>query len=237
MHMPHERCGSTVLFGLWLALLATTVLAGPVPDSSGCNAEETLTRLEEKYRRQGPISFSFRQRTVSTVFGNEHTQDGKAWLDPAGWFRVEVGKETFVYRQDTLWHYVPANRQVMVRLLDSSSRAGLPPDLLWDLRRDFLPVDCRPDTLDKTPYLCVRAVARTPSAAIQRLRIWIAPQSFLVEHAEYIDYNDDRVSLHFAQMKKDRSDRGQRFHLDVPDSVEVVTLPAKKRQQNPTGPR
>ena len=232
-----SRINLVALFGVLVLIHADSAISGPTSDSSGCNAEETMARLEESYRRLGPISFAFRQRTVSSVFGDERTQEGKAWLDPAGQFRVEVAGETFVYRADTLWHYVPAYRQVTVRVMDSSSRAGLPPNLVWDLQQDFLPVDCRRDTLVGKPFLCVRAVARTASAAIQRLKVWINPQSLLVEQAEYIDYNDDRVNLHFMQIAKDRNAPNRRYILELPDSVEVVTLPAKKRQQNPSAPR
>lgn len=226
-----------LLLALVLQFHTEIAVSGPAPDSSGCNAEETLTRLEESYRRQGPMMFAFRQRTVSAVFGDERAQEGKAWLDPAGQFRVEVSGETFLFRADTLWHYVPAYRQVTVRVLDSNSRAGLPPDFVWDLRQNFLPVDCRLDTLEGRSYFCVRAVARTSSAAIQRLKVWIDPQSLMVEQAEYTDYNDDRVNLRFLQMKKDHGAPNRRYILELPDSVEVVTLPAKKRQQNSPAPR
>ena len=227
----------TILYGLCLMIQPAAAQNPAASGAVDCNAEDVMDRLEKSYREHGPITFTFYQQTISSVFDDERTQEGQAWLDASGRFRVEVGGETFVCNADTLWHHVPAYNQVTVRILDSAGRAGLPTDFLWGLRRDFFPVDCRNDTLDKKVLLKVRAVAKTPTAAIQRLTMWIDPRRFLVERAAYVDYNDDRVNLRFSHVKKDDEDAARRFFLNVPDSVEVVTLPPKKLQQNPTVPR
>jgi len=206
-------------------------------DTADCAAEETLIRLEESCNRRGPITFTFHQQTISAVFGNESTQEGRVWLDPSGRFRVETDHETFISSGDTLWHWVPAYNQVTVRVRDLSSRAGSPTDFLYSLRRHFIPVDCQKDTLEGKVFLKVRTVAKTATAAVQRLTIWIDPLRFLVERAEYVDYNDDRVNLYLSGVSKDSGDYNARYRLDFPDSVEVIVFPQKKRQQNPTGPR
>ncbi len=194
----------------------------------GCLADETLTRLEKSYREQGPITFSYHKQTTSSVFGEQEPLEGRVWLDPAGRFRVEAGAEIFVGRGDTLWHYVPVYNQVTIRVLDSTARAGLPTDFLWALRRDYLPVDCAVDSLANEAVLRVRTVARTQTAAIQRLTVWIEPELFLVLRADYVDYNDDRVQLSFSHVKKDTGDNDEAYSLDLADSVEVIFMPSKK---------
>lgn len=194
----------------------------------GCSADETLTRLEESYREQGPITFSYHKQTTSSVFGEQEPLAGQVWLDPAGQFRVEAGAEIFVGRGDTLWHYVPVYNQVTIRVLDSTARAGLPTDFLWSLRRDYLPVDCATDSLANELVLRVRTVARTKTAAIQRLTVWIEPQCFHVLQADYVDYNDDRVRLSFGDVKKDQGKNAEPYSLDLADSVEVIFMPPGK---------
>jgi len=221
--------------GVWAPVVFAQDTAGV--DTTDCRAEEALVQLEERYNRRGPITFTFHKETVSAVFGDESKQEGRVWFDPAGRFRVEAENETFILNGDTLWHWVPAYSQVTVRILDSGSRAGLPLDFLWALRRDFLPVDCRKDTLNGQVFLKVRTVAKTATAAIQRLTVWINLPQFLVEQAEYIDYNDDRVRLRFSSVKKDTDSGNVRYLPQFPDSAEVIIFPQKKRQQNPTGQR
>ncbi len=204
-------------------------IAGNDRDSANtdCGAEAALIRLEESYRRCGPITFAFEQRTTSAVFGDETRQTGRAWFDPSGRFRVETAQETFIKNGDTLWHWIPAYNQVTIRVVDSASQAGWPTDFLWTLRRDFLPLDCREDTLDGAVLHKVRATAKTNTAAIQRLTIWIDTATYFVRQAEYVDYNDDRVDLNLTRAVIDTLDASLRYSSQFPDSVEVIIFPQK----------
>jgi outer membrane lipoprotein-sorting protein len=214
------------------------VAQGPaVIDNDNCHAENILLDLENSYRDFGPLTFTFHQTTISSVFGEESSHQGMVWLDPCGRLRVETADETFLSRGDSLWHYVPAYNQLTIRVVDSGGRAGLPADFLWSLHRDFLPVDCARDTVGSRTFYRVRTVAKTATAAIQRLTVWVDPRRMLVERAEYVDYNDDRVNLLFTDVRKDADNVDLRYVLTVPDSVEVVTMPQKKRQQKATSPR
>lgn len=233
--MPKSRCVLPCLLLLWVA----GVHAGNDLDSAnaGCGAEDALIRLEDSYRHCGSITFTFNQRTTSAVFGDETAQTGRVWFDPSGRFRVETERETFIKNGDTLWHWVPAYNQVTIRVVDSASRAGWPADFLWTLRRDFLPVDCREDTLADRVFHKVHTVAKTNTAAIQQLTIWIDTSAYFVRQAEYVDYNDDRVNLDFSPVVQDTVAAAFRYAPQFPDSAEVVTFPQKKHQQNPARPR
>jgi len=225
-------CGVLTLVGLLLMAIPTAAQKTAAIGSGDCHAEKILEELENNYREFGPLTFTFHKKTISAVFGEESAHQGNVWLDPRGFLRVETENETFISRGDTLWHYVPAYNQMTIRIVDSSARAGLPTDFLWSLRKDFLPVDCAYDTTGGRTYLKVRTVAKAATAAIQRLTVWIDPRRMLVERAEYVDYNDDQVDLRFQNIRKNPDDTGLRYVLAVPDSVEVVTMPQKKRQQN-----
>jgi len=224
--------GLLTLAGLLLLAVSTAAQEPTARGDGDCHAEKILEQLEDSYREFGPLTFAFQKKTISAVFGEESAHQGNVWLDPRGYLRVETENETFLSRGDTLWHYVPAYNQMTIRIVDSSARAGLPTDFLWSLRQDFLPVNCANDTTEGRTYFRVRTVAKTATAAIQRLTVWIDPDRMLVERAEYVDYNDDQVDLLFQNVRKSPDDFSRRYVLNVPDSVEVVTMPQKKLQQN-----
>lgn len=204
---------------------------------TACGAVAALDQLEQSYRQRGSITFTFEQRTVSAVFDDESVQSGRVWLDAAGRFRVETPQETFVKNNDTLWHWIPAYNQVTIREVDSAAQSGWPTDFLWTLRRDFLPMDCNIDTIGGAVCHKVRATAKTNTAAIQHLTIWISTSEYVVRRTEYTDYNDDRVELEFSPVTEDKVDTSLRYSPDFPDSAEVVTFPQKKHQQNSNTPR
>ena len=229
---------SAALALIWTTASCLLVLAADnIASNSGCNPEQAVIKLEENYRRCGPITFTFEQQTISAVFGDETRRDGQVWFDSSGRFRMETAQETFLKNGDTLWHWVPAYDQVTVQSVDSASSVGGPADFLWTLRRDFLPMDCRMDTTGGRTHYIIRMTAKTATAAIQQLTMWINPATYFVDHAEYTDYNDDQVKLQFSAVGEDTLAASVRYRPQFPDSVEVVIIPQKKHQQNANTPR
>ncbi len=223
-----SRYWRSVLVGVVLTT-AMVLVPSLVLAASDCNIDSVITALEKAYHTADHQSFTFAKRTISSVFGDTVWQEGQVWLGPKGTFRVETPQETMVNSGDTLWHWVPAYNQVTVRIPDSLTEFRAPVHFIWSLRRDFLKVDCKIDSLDGEMAYRIRLAAKAQTAAIQRLTLWVRPGSATVQKAAYIDYNDDHIELELSPLISDPTGSATRFSLQVPDSAEVFILPQKKR--------
>lgn len=223
---------SRALASRWPIVLA--VIAGvayPLALSvraSACSADSALTIFEETVKSHKTLRVNYTKESRSLVFGERPTEKGTLWLAPPQRYRVETGSQTYVRGLDTLWSYNAASRQVTIRTGGLDSLEFGPAGFFGSIRTDFFPVDCQMDTLDQVVCWRVRLAAKTETAALQRLTLWIGVKTNLPAAAEYVDYNEEVSRMKFLDYHPDSSKDKGRFTLTPPAGTEVIVLPAKK---------
>ncbi|HUU46521.1 MAG TPA: outer membrane lipoprotein carrier protein LolA [Acidobacteriota bacterium] len=215
---------------LWLAVAAVVLpcllLVGP--PAAACDADTVITLFESEISAQPTLSLEYHKEARSLLFGEREPEDGKIWLGPPNRYRVETPSQTIVRGSDTLWTYSDATNQVTIRAGGLDSLEFGPVGFFGSLRKDFFAVDCRADKLDKAPIWKIRLAAKTETAAIQRLTLWIDTTTYLPRAAEYVDYNEETTSLTFSAYRPRKTADEKRFIFEIPDGAEVVVLPSHR---------
>ena len=198
------------------------------PAAFGCDADSVLTAFESTIQSHKTIRVSYAKESHSLLFGKRPAEKGILWLSPPQRYRVESDAQVFVRGFDTLWSYSPSSKQVTVRVGGLDSLEFGPAGFFGSVRTDFLAVDCRADTVDQIECWRVRLAAKTETAAVQRLSLWIDAKSHLALAAEYVDYNEETSHLRFSDYRPDLPKDQGRFTFTPPAGADVVVLPAKK---------
>jgi outer membrane lipoprotein-sorting protein len=207
-----------------LVILALSIfILSPV--ASACDADSVISLFESKINGQEIVSLKYHKEARSLLFGDRLPEDGKIWLGPPDRYRVETSTQTVVRGTDTLWTYSPETKQVTIRAGDLDSMEFGPVGFFGSLREDFFAVDCRTDLFRKRDVWKIRLAAKTETAAIQRLTLWIDMKSRWVSAAEYVDYNEETTYLVLTDYKPGRSKDEKQFIFVVPQGVERVVLP------------
>lgn len=209
-------------------LLFSALVSLAAPPAFACNADSVLTTFEKTLQSHKTMRVNYTKESSSILFGKRPAEKGTLWLSPPRYYRVESGAQVFVRGKDTLWSYNPAAKQVTVRVGGLDSLEFGPAGFFGSVRTDFFPVDCRLDTLDQAPCWRVRLAAKTETAAVQRLTLWIDIKTNLPAASEYVDYNEETAHLRFSDYRPDSPKDQGRFTFTPPAGVEVVVLPAKK---------
>lgn len=221
----------------------TSLIAGPVVLLAGwtpahaCSADSILALLEQKIESQVTIRVDYSKESHSLLFGDRPEENGMLWLGPPRRYRVESGDQVIVRGADTLWTYSKGTKQVTIRTGGLDSLEFGPAGFFGSLRTDFVPVTCTVDEIEHKPFWRVRLVAKTETAAIQRLTLWVDQSSHWPGAAEYVDYNEETSRLRFGAYKTDQAKDRQQFTFSPPSGTEVIVLPAKKNEREPDSGR
>ena len=212
-----------------LALFAVTALPSM---SLACDADSVLSLLEDRIQSYKTIRTDYSKESHSVLFGESPPENGTLWLGPPNRYRVEAKDQIIVRGDDTLWTYSAATKQVTIRAGDLDSLEFGPAGFFGSLRTDFVPVDCSEvNSNGKDRQWKVRLVAKTETAAIQRLVLWIGQKDLLPTAAEYVDYNEETSQIRFFDYRINQSKDRQRFTYSPPGDAEVIVLPLKKVQR------
>src|SRR5262245_58449357 len=99
-------------------LAAVLSLAGK-PESEGGQAftpDQLMARVQDRYDRTAHLRARFRQETRMQGFDQVQIGEGQVWILKPGrmrWDYTQPERQTIVTDGETLWHYLPADRQVI----------------------------------------------------------------------------------------------------------------------------
>jgi len=220
------KLGRATIVALLLALLIAPVA------SAQCSADSVLDLLRTKVDNYKTVRVDYVREVHSILFGDRDPEHGKLWLAPPTRYRVETGGQTFVRGDDTLWTYSEGTGQVTVRTGDLSEAEFGPAGFFGSLKDDFILVGCGTDPVGEYACWKIRMAAKTETAAIQRVTLWVDRQAHIPRAAEYVDYNDETSKVTFSGYKFDQAKDVQRFTFEPPADAEVIVLPLKKSNQN-----
>lgn len=228
LHLNHM---SIYVRPILAGVVVCMVLSGTPESAISCPADSVLNLFEASLPQDQVTKVKYRKESRSLVFGERPAEEGTLWLGPPKRYRIEAGKQVIVRGDDTLWTYTPESGQVTLRVGGLDSLEFGPAGFFGSLRHDFLPTDCAVDTVDGTPWLRVRLAAKTETAPIQRLALWIDPATHHVHVAEYVDYNEESSRLTFSKFESEKAGGADRFVFVYPRNVERIVLPAVKSGQ------
>lgn len=219
--------GRRLLIPMVAVVLLALVLT-PLP-ARACDADSVLDAFEQKIKSHQTLRLDYHKEAHSLLFGERPAQDGRVWLGPPRRYRVESEDQTVVRGEDTLWTYSKSTNQVTLRHGDLDELEFGPVGFFGSLRTDFFAVDCVSTTRNKTKAWKIRLAAKTETAAIQRLTLWIDAKTHLPLASDYVDYNEETTRLTFSDYRLDHPKDQNRFIFVAPEDAERVVLPSLRR--------
>lgn len=219
--------------GFKVALLALAFGILQVASVQACEPDSILTLLRTEVESHTTIRVDYHREVHSLLFGDQKPESGQLWIAQPNRYRIETAGQVYVRGNDTLWTYSEANKQVTIRTGDLNTAEFGPAGFFGSLSDDFIRVGCGTDQVDDHDCWKVRLAAKTETASIQRITLWVDMSSRLPRMAEYVDYNEETSKVNFSTYKTDQAKDNQQFTFAPPADADVVVLPAKKSQEKP----
>jgi outer membrane lipoprotein carrier protein len=216
------------LLALALAMPALTPAGSPSP---ALGLDELVARVQAQYERTTHLQARFHQETRLHGFDQVQTGEGQVWILKPGkmrWDYTKPERQTIIANGDTLWIYVPEDRQVIRERVQATLGSRTPALFLAGEGRltELFTVTGPPSQVPGEDGLL--QLELTPKEGLSQyagVQLGIDPTSSLVVRVTLRDALGNLTTMRFSDIDTRRAVDPTLFQFQVPPGVEVVTPP------------
>lgn len=229
---------------LWVGLLTGLMALQGVEASGGVGTPEDVGPLEQLHTAE-TVTGKMRQRldavqslaarytvtTYAAVLESRSETEGNLYLQrDRNRLRLEEAGQTIVSDGETLWTYVPGNRQVIVSPAgvegseSGHGRTGRPDDFIFNYSNRYLYALEGREPVDGMPCSRLRLTAVEQADGLPDLRIWVDEENWLTRKVTYTDDMGSATTLRFMDYRLNEKLAPGLFEMTAPEGVEWVDL-------------
>ncbi len=211
---------------------------GPLQDvgpRSEIHSAETVTeKMRKRLDDVRSLAARYTVTTYAAVLESRSETEGNLYLQrDRNRLRLEEAGQTIVSDGETLWTYVPGNRQVIVSPAGEegtesgpgrTGRPGRPDDFIFNYSNRYLYALEGREPVDDMPCSRLRLTAVEPADGLPDLRIWVDEENWLTRKVTYTDDMGSETTLRFMDYRLNEKLAPGLFEMTAPEGVEWVDL-------------
>lgn len=217
---------------LWVCLLTGLfAMQGVGPTDEPYTAETVTGKMRQRLDDVRSLAARYTVMTYAAVLESRSETEGNLYLQrDRNRLRLEEAGQTIVSDGETLWTYVPGNRQVIVSPAGEEGpgsrpgRTGRPDDFIFNYSNRYRYELEGREPVDGTPCFLLRLTAVEPADGIPVLRIWVDEETWLTRKVTYTDDMGSETTLRFMDYRLNEKLAPGLFEMTTPEGVEWVDL-------------
>lgn len=200
-------------------------------------AETVTGKMRQRLDAVQSLAARYTVSTYAAVLESRSETEGNLYLQrDRNRLRLEEAGQTIVSDGETLWTYVPGNRQVIVSPAgeeESGSgpgrtgrpgRPGRPDDFIFNYSNRYLYALEGREPVDGMPCSRLKLTAVEPADGLPDLRIWVDEENWLTRKVTYTDDMGSETTLRFMDYRLNEKLAPGLFEMTAPEGVEWVDL-------------
>lgn len=229
--MHHALCRRSVaaMACILLHLGVCAMSAGAM--RQGPPSDELMARVQERYDRTTHLHARFRQETRLPGFAEGQIGGGEVWIRKPGMMRWQYLKpelQTIIADGETLWIYLPEERQVLRDQVQTSMSTRTPALFLAGQARltELFTVagPASPSSSDEG-LLQLELIPKEGTMAYSHVALGIHPTSYQVVRVKLIDPLGSVTTMWFSDIDTEAAVDPALFQFHVPAGVDVIAPP------------
>ncbi len=203
--------------------LAMVTLLMASPPAAAVSAKKILKKVEGEYKSLKDFTADFTQSVHLDSTDSGYTEAGHLWVKKPARFRLELPHQTIVSDGETLWTYVPRNRQVLVDQADTSGGAARPDQLFLTYFKNAEAELIRSEkAVGHDCYLL--HLEPQEKTDISCLRVWVDKETWLARRIVMTDLEGMVTDYQFTDVQMNPGLADSVFVFRPPPEVEVIDL-------------
>jgi outer membrane lipoprotein carrier protein len=180
--------------------------------------------VESKYRNLKSVSMVFTKEVRSHNFEAVEKSKGKIWMKNSDKFRIDSDKEQIISSGKIVWIYSKENKQVTKNRKEKVKNSLDFGRYFTDFNTNYKSRLKGKDKVLDLPCLILELTSKKENEFITKLFLWVESKTYLIRKIEYIDINDNHISLLFNQILPNAKISDNKFDFRLPQGVELVDL-------------
>jgi outer membrane lipoprotein carrier protein len=217
----------------WVLCLLQLSLAGVPTDKAGqaLRPDTLVTRVQERYDRLQHLRAQFRQETRLQGFDQAQWGEGQVWILKPGMMRWDYTKperQTIIASGDTLWMYLPADRQAIRDQVNHSLGTRTPALFLAgeaQLTELFTIAGTSPQDPSEPQLLRLELIPKSGVVPYAWVQLGVDPSSYVVKLVRLLDQLGNTTTMWFSDINTEEPVDPALFQFQVPPGVEVMSPP------------
>jgi outer membrane lipoprotein carrier protein len=234
MSRQGAACLSVGLGWVWLLCWLQLGMCGALEGKSGLPValDELVARVQQRYDRTMHLHANFHQETRLQGFDQVQTGAGQVWILKPGrmrWDYVQPERQSIIANGETLWIYLPAERQAIRDQVNQSLGTRTPALFLAGqarLTELFTVVEPPTQAPGEGGLLRLELTPKAGSLPYAQVQLGIDSNTYLVKLVRLLDPLGNVTTMRFTDIDTERPVDASLFQFQVPPGVEVIAPPA-----------
>jgi outer membrane lipoprotein carrier protein len=233
--MSHQGCTGLQagVLSVWMLCLPHLGVGGTPKDPPGLTLgrDELVARVQSRYDRTTHLHARFQQETHLHGFDQRQTGAGQVWILKPGmmrWDYTTPERQTIIANGDTLWIYVPEDRQAIRAHVNQSLGTRTPALFLAGqarLTELFTVVEASTQDPSEGGLLQLELTPKVGALPYTQVQLGIDPVSYLVRLVRLVDPLGNRTTMWFSDIDTEGAVEPALFQFQVPPGVDVISPP------------
>ncbi len=196
------------------------LFSGGVGPAGAITGEEIVTKVVNKIKKARDLSVSFEKSFYWKLAGETQRLKGQFYLKKPRKLRLETEEQTIVTDGDTVWTFVPENKQVIV---SSWEQWQDPLTQLLKYTESYQPTYGGMEKVQKSKCYLVQLLPEQEGEEIVQIKLWVDRKKWLPRKLEYLDLNGN-VTSYLLSIKVNSDFKDSLFEFIPPKGVETVDI-------------
>jgi outer membrane lipoprotein carrier protein len=218
---------------VWMLSLLQLGVCGTPNETPGLTlgGDELVARVQSRYDRTTHLHAHFKQETRVQGFDQLQTGAGQVWILKPGrmrWDYTTPERQTIIANGDTLWIYMPEDRQAIRDQVNQSLGTRTPALFLAGearLTELFMVVEASTQGSSEGGLLQLKLTPKVGALPYTQVQLGIDPVSYLVRQVRLIDPVGNMTTMWFSDLDTEGTVAPSLFQFQVPPGVDVIAPP------------
>jgi chaperone LolA len=207
-----------------LVALACALLLSHVPARAGDDAQDLLSRLQDRYRSVQDATVTFSEHVVFGVTKSENSFKGKFVMKKGNKYRIELEEQTIVTDGKSLWSYSRANNQVVINVYREDPKVFSPDKVLVNVPEDYVAAIVGKEEYRKHETTILKLTPKTKRSAVRWMKVWVDDDGALMRKIQVYDASENTVTYELDEVLLNTGVADSRFAFVPPQKAEVIDL-------------
>ena len=205
----------------------------------GATVDEIAGKIQANYEKIQDYQANFVQKVTLTNINKIQKNEGVVYFKKKGkmrWDYQKPQKQEFISDGKTIWHYMPADNQVLVDKAAQSFPSKTPSTFLagmGNLKRDFKIKFAKSPLVDTEKNYLLELFPKEEQPGMKRLLLVVAKDSYQVVETLVYDHFGNLTRITFSDIKVNNDLPDDLFTFRIPKGAEVIRPPVLPRKDKP----
>ena len=192
--------------------------------AAGDDAQDVLSRLQERYKSVNDASVTFSQHVLFGVTKSENSFRGTFVMKKGNKYRIELEEQTVVTDGKSLWSYSKENNQVIINAYREDPKSFSPDKVLVTAPTDYVATIVGKEPYGKRQTTILKLIPKAKRSSLRWLKVWVDDDGALMRRIQVFDASENTVTYDLDEIKLNSGIADSQFVFAPPPQAEVIDL-------------